>query len=145
MMLIRAAWIVAALATAAADHVRAEIPIGFSTPLTGPHAWVGEPHLAGTELAIADLNAQGGILGEALALVLVDDGCNPELAPLAAEKLVSEAVAVAFGATSSGAAIAASEAYRRAGITTLRVDPAGRTLTERLDTLARFMALLAAR
>jgi F420-dependent oxidoreductase-like protein len=37
------------------------------------------------------------------------------------------------------------EAYRRAGITTLRVDPAGRTLTERLDTLARFMALLAAR
>jgi F420-dependent oxidoreductase-like protein len=37
------------------------------------------------------------------------------------------------------------EAYRRAGITTLRVDPAGRTLTERLDTLARLMALLAAR
>jgi hypothetical protein len=36
------------------------------------------------------------------------------------------------------------ETYRRAGITTLRVDPAGSTLTERLDTLARVMDLLRA-
>jgi branched-chain amino acid transport system substrate-binding protein len=116
MMAIRGAWIVAALAVAAVHQARAEIPIGFSTPLTGTHAWVGEPHLAGTELAIDDLNAKGGILGESLELILVDDGCNAELAPLAAEKLVSEAVAVAFGATCSGAAIAASKVYRRAGI-----------------------------
>jgi F420-dependent oxidoreductase-like protein len=37
------------------------------------------------------------------------------------------------------------EAYRRAGITTLRVDPAGRTPAERLDTLGRLMGLLAVR
>jgi branched-chain amino acid transport system substrate-binding protein len=79
MMVIRAACILAALAATPADHVRAEIPIGFSTPLTGPHAWVGEPHLAGTELAVADLNAKGGILGEPLEFILVDDGCNAEL------------------------------------------------------------------
>jgi branched-chain amino acid transport system substrate-binding protein len=130
MLSIGRAWIFLLLATSGAEHARAEIPVGFSTPLTGPHAWVGEPHLAGTELAIADLNAQGGILGEPLALVLVDDGCNPELAPLAAEKLASEAVAVAFGATCSGAAIAASEVYGRAGILMIEAGATNPRLTE---------------
>jgi alkanesulfonate monooxygenase SsuD/methylene tetrahydromethanopterin reductase-like flavin-dependent oxidoreductase (luciferase family) len=36
-------------------------------------------------------------------------------------------------------------AYREAGITTLRVDPAGATLSEKLRTLARLMELLDAR
>jgi branched-chain amino acid transport system substrate-binding protein len=130
MMAIRCAWMLTILAAAGADQVRAETPIGFSTPLTGPHAWVGEPHLAGTELAVADLNAKGGILGETLELVLVDDGCNAELAPLAAEKLVSEAVAVAFGATCSGAAIAASEVYRRAGLLMIEAGATNPRLTE---------------
>jgi len=34
--------------------------------------------------------------------------------------------------------------YRRAGVTTLRVDPGGHTVAERLDTLARFMDLVRA-
>lgn len=127
---VRCAWIVALLAAAHAGHVRAEVPIGFSTPLTGPHAWVGEPHLAGTELAVADLNAKGGVLGEPLNLILVDDGCSAELAPLAAQKLVSEAVAVAFGATCSGAAIPASEVYRRAGILMIEAGATNPRLTE---------------
>ena len=33
-------------------------------------------------------------------------------------------------------------AYRDAGITTLRVEPAGATLSERIDTLARLMHLV---
>jgi branched-chain amino acid transport system substrate-binding protein len=130
MISIRVACILAALAAAGANHVRAETPIGFSTPMTGPQAWVGEPHLAGTELAVADLNAKGGILGEPLELVLVDDGCNAELAPLAAEKLVSEAVAIAFGATCSGAAIPASQVYGRAGILMIEAGATNPRLTE---------------
>jgi branched-chain amino acid transport system substrate-binding protein len=130
MMVIRAVCILAALAAAGAHHVRAEILIGFSTPLTGPQAWVGEPHLAGTELAVADLNTKGGILGQPLRLVLVDDGCDAELAPLAAQKLVSEAVAVALGATCSGAAIPAAEIYRRAGILMIEAGATNPRLTE---------------
>ena len=112
---IRVTAIFVALAAAIADHARADIPIGFNSALTGPYAWVGEPHLAGTELAIADLNAKGGVLSERLELIVADDGCNAELAPLAARKLVSEAVAVAFGATCSGAAIPASKIYAAPG------------------------------
>jgi ABC-type branched-subunit amino acid transport system substrate-binding protein len=130
MMVIRAACILAALSAAAANHVRAEIPIGLSSALTGPNAWVSEPHLAGTELAIADLNAKGGILGEPLESIVVDDGCDAELAPLAAEKLVSAAVAVVFSATCSGAAIPASKVYRRAGIPMIEAGATNPKLTE---------------
>ena len=133
MMVIRTACILAALAASAADHARADIPIGFNSALTGPYAWLGEPHLAGTELAIADLNAKGGVLGEPLELLVVDDGCNAELAPLAAEKFVSEAVAVAFGATCSGAAIPASKVYRRAGILMIEAGATNPRLTEESD------------
>ena len=90
-------------------------------------------HLAGTELAIADLNAKGGVLGEPLEPIVVDDGCNAELAPLAAEKLVSEAVAVVFGATCSGAAIPASKVYRRAGILMIEAGATNPRLTEEGD------------
>jgi branched-chain amino acid transport system substrate-binding protein len=130
MMVIRTACILAALAASAADHARADIPIGFNSALTGPYAWLGEPHLAGTELAIADLNAEGGVLGEPLQLLVADDGCNAELAPLVAEKFVSEAVAVAFGATCSGAAIPASKVYGRAGILMIEAGATNPRLTE---------------
>ncbi len=130
MMVIRVACILAALAAGAVSHARAEIPIGLSTALTGPYAWVGEPHLAGIELAVAELNAKGGILGEQLELILVDDGCNAELAPLAAEKLVSAAVAVVFSATCSGAAIPASKVHRRAGIPVIEAGATNPKLTE---------------
>jgi branched-chain amino acid transport system substrate-binding protein len=130
MMVIRAACILAALSAAAANDLRAEIPIGFSSALTGPYAWVGEPNVAGIELAIADLNAKGGVLGEPLEPIVVDDGCNAELAPLAAEKLVSEAVAVVFSATCSGAAISASKVYRRAGILMIEAGATNPQLTE---------------
>jgi branched-chain amino acid transport system substrate-binding protein len=122
--------IVIALATATTDHARADMPIGFNSALTGPYAWVGEPHLAGTELAIADLNAKGGVLGERLDLIVADDGCNAELAPLAAQKLVSEAVAVAFGATCSGAAIPASKIYAGAGTLMIEAGATNPRLTE---------------
>ena len=58
-----------------------------------------DPPAVGTQLAIEDLNAAGGVLGEPLRLVTVDDGCDPEQAPLAARKLVSDGVAVTFSGT----------------------------------------------
>ena len=118
------------LAIIGISNARADIPIGFNSALTGPYAWVGEPHLAGTELAIADLNAKGGVLSERLELIVADDGCNAELAPLAARKLVSEAVAVAFGATCSGAAIPASKIYAGAGILMIEAGATNPRLTE---------------
>ena len=51
----------AAFGTASAGH--AEILIGLAGPLTGPNAWLGEQTERGVALAVADLNAAGGVLG----------------------------------------------------------------------------------
>jgi branched-chain amino acid transport system substrate-binding protein len=104
----------AMLTAIGAGDARTETLVGLSAALTGPYAWVGEPPTVGVQLAIEDLNAAGGVLGEQLRLVTVDDGCNPEQAPLAARKLVSDGVAVTFSGTCSGAALAAAPIYREA-------------------------------
>jgi branched-chain amino acid transport system substrate-binding protein len=46
----------------AASRPHADVLIGNASPLTGPLSWVGAHYLVGTELALDDLNASGGVL-----------------------------------------------------------------------------------
>jgi branched-chain amino acid transport system substrate-binding protein len=107
---------VAFLAIFAASNARAEIKIGVATPLTGHYAWSGEQTRAGADQAVQDLNDRGGVLGEPLAVVLVDDYCDPDQAIAAANKLVADGVPLVVGHQCSGAAIPASSIYEEAGI-----------------------------
>jgi branched-chain amino acid transport system substrate-binding protein len=81
----------------AVAQARADILIGDASPLTGPVAWSGEQHAAGTELAVADLNARGGLLGEPIRLISVDDACHTEQAVAAAKKLIGDGVRSVVG------------------------------------------------
>ena len=45
----------------------AEILIGVAGPMTGKDAWFGEQMQRGAALAVADINAAGGVLGEQVA------------------------------------------------------------------------------
>jgi len=124
------AFLLATLASIGAGDARTETLVGLSSAFTGPYAWVGEPHLAGAQLAIDDLNAAGGVLGEPLRLVTVDDACDPEQAPLAARKLASDGVAVIFSATCSGAALAAAPIYREARIVWIETSATNPRITD---------------
>jgi branched-chain amino acid transport system substrate-binding protein len=62
----------------------AEILVGFAGPLTGEMELAGEQMQKGVELAVAELNAAGGVLGQKVALTLVDDHCDAEQAAAAA-------------------------------------------------------------
>jgi branched-chain amino acid transport system substrate-binding protein len=137
-MRVRTILLAAGMAIGAGD-ARTETLVGLSTALAGPYAWVGEPHLAGTQLAIADLNATGGVLGELLRLVTVDDACDPEQAPLAARKLASDGVAVAFGATCSGAALAAAPVYREARVVLIEAGATNPRLTDEGEGVFRIV------
>ena len=110
---------------------RAEIKIGVATPLTGPQAWIGEQVRAGADLAVRDLNEHGGVLGEPLATVLVDDFCDPGQAVAAAQKLVADGVPFVVGHQCSGAAIPASAIYEAAGIILISPAATNPRLTER--------------
>lgn len=58
-----------ACGTGTPDNVR----IGVVAPLSGTRAWLGQEMVAGARMAVDDLNDAGGLLGEPVELVVVDD------------------------------------------------------------------------
>jgi branched-chain amino acid transport system substrate-binding protein len=75
----------------------AEVLIGLAAPLTGDLAWHGEVAEQALTLAIDRINEAGGVLGEAVEVLSVDDFADPEQAVVAARRLVDAGVAVVIG------------------------------------------------
>jgi branched-chain amino acid transport system substrate-binding protein len=94
----------------------AEILIATAGPMTGAYAWFGEQYQRGTGLAVAELNAAGGVLGQRVELIVGDDFCDPDQAVALARKLISDGVAFVAGHWCSHSAIPASKIYQEAGI-----------------------------
>jgi branched-chain amino acid transport system substrate-binding protein len=118
------------LAAALGWPARAEILIGVAGPMTGKDAWFGEQLQRGAELAVADLNAAGGVLGQQVQAITADDFCDPEQAVAAARKLVSDGVIFVVGHFCSGASIPASEMYEAAEVLQISPTSTNPTLTE---------------
>src|SRR6188472_351559 len=77
---------------AGASEASAKIMVGFAGPLTGQMEYAGEQAQNGAELAIAELNAAGGVLGQQVVLDVADDYCDPEQAVAAARQLLAHKV-----------------------------------------------------
>jgi branched-chain amino acid transport system substrate-binding protein len=67
-LLVLAGLLLSACGTSPPDHVR----LGVAAPLSGPRAAIGEELVRGAELAVDDLNARGGLLGQDVELVVTD-------------------------------------------------------------------------
>jgi branched-chain amino acid transport system substrate-binding protein len=93
------------------------IPIAVVGPLTGSNAALGEQMKRGAEMAVADINAKGGVLGKKLDLNIADDACDPKQAVAAANEVVFVA-----GHYCSSSSIPASAVYNEAGV--LQMTPA---------------------
>jgi branched-chain amino acid transport system substrate-binding protein len=97
------------LATALAQPVT----IGILTPLTGGAAGTGQAQKAGFELALEEINAAGGVLGEPLVLIIEDTQADAALGLSAFEKLMTENdVEFIAGGYSSGVTLALVESFR---------------------------------
>ena len=66
------------------------VKLGLMPPLTGLVSIYGTEILRAAQIACAEVNEQGGVLGRPLELVVEDDGSLPESAVAAAEKLVKQ-------------------------------------------------------
>jgi branched-chain amino acid transport system substrate-binding protein len=64
------------------------IPIGLSSPQTGGAAYLGQHQRQGAELAVAELNEAGGVLGRQLELKVQDNQCNPTQGVASADQLI---------------------------------------------------------
>jgi len=100
----------------------ADVTIAVAGPMTGDLASFGEQLRRGAEMAIADVNAAGGVNGEQLKLEIGDDQCDPKQAVQVANDLVKKGVVFVAGHFCSGSSIPASEVYSEEGI--LQMTPA---------------------
>jgi ABC-type branched-subunit amino acid transport system substrate-binding protein len=112
-MKLRNVLVVAALlATTPTPHAAAQdvIKIGSSLGLTGYGSLTDGNWRDGLELAIAAVNAKGGVLGRKLQLVYEDNKSTPQEAVVVYRKMMSEDKVVAFdsGCISAGNFAAAS-------------------------------------
>ena len=90
--------ILAAAIALVAFPAAADIKIGLVTALSGQSARAGEAITRGLTVAIDELNAKGGVLGQKLVLVRRDDEATPAKGVIAARELIfKEKVAVLFG------------------------------------------------
>ena len=112
----------AALTAAGAVTAQAEIKISTAGPMTGQYASFGEQMKRGAEMAVADINAKGGVLGQMLSLSVGDDACDPKQAVAVANKFVSEGIVFVAGHFCSGSSIPASKVYTEEGV--LQISPA---------------------
>ncbi|MGC2415521.1 MAG: ABC transporter substrate-binding protein [Stellaceae bacterium] len=85
------------------------IKIGFPIPLSGPTATYGVPILKGAEMAVAEINAKGGVLGRKLELLSRDSKANAdEAVRLARELIIKNSVDFLAGTLTSAEAPAVS-------------------------------------
>jgi branched-chain amino acid transport system substrate-binding protein len=76
----------------------------------------------GAEMAVADINAKGGVLGKKLKLEVGDDACDPKQAVAVANQMVGKKIVFMAGHFCSSSSIPASAIYNEAGI--LQMTPA---------------------
>src|SRR5471032_453612 len=93
------------------------IKIGVSGPFTGGSAPMGVSMRDGVKLAVADINAKGGVLGRQLQMVERDDEAKPERGVQIAQELINkEKVVATVGFINTGVALASQRFYQEAKI-----------------------------
>ncbi len=109
-------WLSVAAIAAASGAAEAEIRIGFANPLSGPYATSGERNRIAVEQAVADLNRQGGVLGQEVRLIVADDACGLQRAIEAARELVRAGVVAVIGHMCSHSSLLAAGIYEAADV-----------------------------
>jgi len=91
--------------------------IGGLLPQTGSLAFLGSPMFAGAELAVADINAAGGVLGADMVYSAGDSGdTSTDLANQTTDRFPAEGVDGIVGPAASGVALTVIDKIAAAGV-----------------------------
>src|SRR6202162_2135467 len=112
----------ASLALAGTALAQDTITIGVAGPMTGQYASFGQQLKNGADMAVADINAAGGVMSKKLAIEIGDDACDPKQARAVGEKFAGMHVPFVAGHYCSSSSIPASEAYAEGNV--LQITPA---------------------
>ena len=83
---------------------------GIAVPLTGPYGAYAEEMKRGAMMALEEINAEGGVLGQPAKLLVRDDELNPGIALRRYKEMIdSEKVCVIGGTLSGGIGVTVNE------------------------------------
>ena len=107
------------------------IKIGVAGPFTGGSAPMGVSMRDGVKLAVAEINAKGGVLGRPLQLVERDDEAKNERGVQIAQELINkEHVVATVGYINTGVALASQRFYQDAKIPVMNNVATGSIVTK---------------
>lgn len=107
------------------------IKIGVSGPFTAGSAPMGVSMRDGVRLAVAEINAKGGVLGRQLQTVERDDEAKPERGVQIAQELINkERVVATVGYINTGVALASQRFYQQAKIPVMNNVATGSIVTK---------------
>ena len=106
------------------------IKIGVAGAHSGDLASYGLPSVKAAELVVADWNANGGLLGKQIELVVEDDVCDPKISPDVATKLIGTGAVGVIGHICSGATESALSIYNESKIVTISPSATNPPLTQ---------------
>lgn len=110
---------------------QADVKLGVAGPITGPNAAFGAQLKNGTEQAVEDINAAGGILGQKIVMTVGDDVSDPKQGVSVANKFVGEGVKLVVGHFNSGVTMPTSEIFAENGIMQITPSATNPKITER--------------
>ena len=91
--------------------------IGTLLPQTGSLAFLGPPEFAGAELAVSEINENGGLLGADVELIIGDSGdTTTDTANTTTDRLLAENVDLIVGAASSSVTLTVIDKITAAGV-----------------------------
>lgn len=92
------------------------IRLGMLAPFSGSESAFGPYMENGAQMAIDEINADGGIDGRQLELVTADDACDATSATAAANKLITDGIDVSVGGYCSGATLPTLSIFNDANV-----------------------------
>ena len=116
-----------AMSVSAAEPIK----IGVAGPFTGGSAPMGVSMRDGVKLAVAEINAKGGVLGRQLQIVERDDEAKNERGVQIAQELINkEKVTATVGYINTGVALASQRFYQEAKIPVMNNVATGSIITQ---------------
>lgn len=120
--------------------------IGASGPLTGAAAFGGESIRMGAEIAIDEINAKGGVLGQKLSLKLYDDGGQPPKGVDNVRRIaLSDNCIAMLGGYHSGVQLAMRDPIAQVGLPYVGTTAAGTGIIEHENGQNRWMFRVSAK
>jgi branched-chain amino acid transport system substrate-binding protein len=97
-------------------HEKNVIKIGAAGPMTGDQSKMGVDLRNAVELAAAEWNARGGVLGKKIEVLAGDDQADPKQAVSIANKFINQKAVAVVGHWNSSCSIPASKYYNDANM-----------------------------